>query len=358
MYKLKSSTVDNCAKIFGMASNNELYTTVSQLMQSGKGILAADESDPSAGKRLAMVDLPNNPGNRQDFREILFTAPGIEEFLSGVILYDSSIKNSTDQGVPFPDVLAARGIVPGIKVDMGLRTLPGYGEEQYTQGLDNLGDRLKEYFDFGARFTKWRGVVKISDSTPTGEALEMMSTQMALYAIIAQENGFVPIVEPEVLFPGNHTIQKAEAVTTQALTVLFTTLKKYKVDLKGTILKSSMVLAGDANTEQSTPEEVATATLRTFKIAVPKETGGIVFLSGGQTPKRATENLQAIASYGPQAWPITYSYSRAIEEPVLVAWQGKPENIKEAQKALLYRCKMNSLAQLGKYDSERDTEKK
>ncbi len=337
-----------------MEKNETLYTTVSQLMQSGKGILAADESDATAAKRLEIANLPNQPGNRQDFRELLFTAPEIEEYLSGVILYDTTLRESTDQGVPFVDVLVARGIVPGIKVDLGTKPIPGFPNEVVTQGLDGLDDRLREYHAIGARFTKWRAVVTIGETIPTDVCLELNAYRMAEYALIAQANGLVPMVEPEVLFPGTHSIDVAEEVTTHTLNTLFTALKKYKVDLKGLILKSSMVLAGDGHKEQSSPEEVAAATLRTFKLSVPRDVGGIVFLSGGQTPKRATENLQAIASFGKQQWPITFSYSRAIQEPVLVAWQGRPENIPLAQKALLYRAKMNSLAQLGNYEGEKE----
>jgi fructose-bisphosphate aldolase class I len=338
-----------------MRNNTDLYTTVAQLMQGGKGILAADESDSTAGKRLELAHLPNQAGNRQDFREILFTSPSIEEYLSGVIMYDTALRESTDQGIPFVDVLVARGIVPGIKVDLGTKPIPGFEGEVVTQGLDGLDDRLKEYYTIGARFAKWRAVITIGEHTPTDECLEMNALRMAEYALIAQANGIVPIVEPEVLFQGSHTINEAEEVTTHTLNILFTALKKYRVDLKGLILKSSMVLAGDTNKEQSSPDDVASATLRTFKLSVPREVGGIVFLSGGQTPKRATENLQAIAAYGKQAWPITFSYSRAIQEPMLTTWQGKPENVTQAQKMLLYRVKMNGLAQAGKYDSARDT---
>ncbi len=325
-------------------------------MQPGKGILAADESDSTAGKRLEIAGLPNQPGNRQDFRELMFTAPGIEEFLSGVILYDSTIKETTDKGVPFPDVLAARGIVPGIKVDQGTKPLPNFPGEVITQGIDGLAERMREYYSLGARFAKWRGVITIDKEIPSDGALELNATQMALYALVCQENGIVPMVEPEVMFPGEHSISRAEEVTTRTLQILFATLRKYRVDLSGTILKSSMVLAGDNFKEQSSPEEVASATLRTFHLGVPREVGGIVFLSGGQSAKRATENLQAIARYGSQPWPITFSYSRALEEPVLVAWQGQIENIPLAQKALLYRSKMNSLAQQAKYDPARDKE--
>ena len=337
-----------------MTTRTDLYTIVSQLMQPGKGLLAADESDTTAEKRLALAELPNSAGNRQDFRELLFTAPGVEEFLSGAILFDSTMHESTDKGVPFVDVLIARGIVPGIKVDAGNSPLPQFPGEVLTEGLDHLGTRFKEYFELGARFAKWRGVISIGDGIPTDEMLELNAHQMAAYSLLAQEAGIVPIVEPEVLFPGSHSIREAEDATTRTLAILFKVLARYRVDLKGLILKSSMVLAGDTHETQSTPDEVAAATLRTFKLSVPREVGGIVFLSGGQTPKRATENLQAIASYGAQPWPMTFSYSRAVQEPVLTTWQGKPENIPVAQKVFYNRLKLNSLAQQGKYDSEKD----
>ena len=339
-----------------MKKNTKLYETVAAMMASGKGILAADESDATAGKRLAMVHLPNEPENRQDFREILFAAPGIEEYLSGVIMYDSSIKNFTDDGVPFPDVLTAKGILPGIKVDLGTVDLQGFKGEVVSQGLDNLAERFKEYYDLGARFAKWRAVGTIDDEElPTDAALTMNAMMLTRYAQIAQEAGIVPMVEPEVIFAGDHNLAKAEMVTTRALQILFHTLQTYKVDLEGLVLKSSMVLAGDMCPEQSTPEQVANATLRTFHLSVPHDVGGIVFLSGGQTPKRSTENLNAIAKLGEQPWPITFSFSRAIEEPVLLAWKGKPENIPDAQKTLLHVCKMNSLATQGKYDSAADS---
>ena len=318
-------------------------------MASGKGILAADESDPTAGKRLAMVHLPNEPENRQDFREILFTADDIEKYLSGVIMYDSSIRNTTDDGTPFPDVLTAKGIVPGIKVDLGTRDLQGFKGEVVTQGLDNLTERFKEYYNMGARFAKWRMVVTIDeDDTPTFEAVKINCVQMTRYAQIAQEAGIVPIVEPEIIHAGDHSLQKAELETTRTLQTLFQTLQEYKVDLAGLILKSSMVLAGDKNSDQTSPEEVAQATLRTFHMSVPHECAGIVFLSGGQAPDRATKNMNAIAKMGEQPWPITFSFSRAIEEPVLKAWGGKKENEGKAKEILLETCKQNSLASLGK----------
>jgi fructose-bisphosphate aldolase class I len=296
-----------------------------------------------------MVHLPNEPENRQDFREILFTADGIHDYLSGVILYDSSIRNFTDEGIPFADVLTSQGIVPGIKVDLGTRDLSGFKGEVVTQGLDNLAERFSEYYDLGARFAKWRMVVNIDeDETPTDESIKINSIMMARYAQIAQEAGIVPIVEPEVIHAGDHSLQRAEMVTTKTIQILFNTLIEYRVDLQGLILKSSMVLAGDKHSDQTTADAVANATLRTFHMSVPHECAGIVFLSGGQSPERSTENLNAIAKMGEQPWPITFSFSRAIEEPVLKAWGGKKENEDKAKKVLVETCKQNSLASLGK----------
>lgn len=332
-----------------MKNNAKLYETAAALLASGKGILAADESDGTAGKRLAQVHLENTPENRQNFREILFTADGVGEYVSGVIMYDSSIRNTTDDGAPFADVLIAQGIIPGIKVDRGVKDHEGFKGEVVTQGLDDLSDRLKEYYGMGARFAKWRMVVTISgEDTPTFETVKMNCLMMTRYAQLCQAAGIVPIVEPEVIFAGDHSLQKAEIETTRTLQILFQTLQEYRVDLGGLILKSSMVLAGDSYHEQTSAQEVAQATLRTFHMSVPHEVAGIVFLSGGQSPNRATDNLNAIAKMGPQPWPITFSFSRALEQPVLDAWGGKPENIPEAKTALLEVVKKNSLASLGK----------
>ncbi|MCB9816199.1 fructose-bisphosphate aldolase class I [Candidatus Nomurabacteria bacterium] len=331
-----------------MKKNTKLYETAAALLASGKGILAADESDPTAGKRLAMVHLPNEPEHRQLFREILFTANDIEKYISGVIMYDSSIRNTTRDGIPFADVLTAKGIIPGIKVDLGTTELQGFKGEVVTQGLDNLAERFEEYYDMGARFAKWRMVVNIDeDETPTDAAIKINAVMLARYAQLAQEANIVPIVEPEVIHAGDHSLQKAEMVTTRTLQILFQTLMEYKVDLGGLILKSSMVLAGSDHPEQTSPEEVAQATLRTFHMSVPHECAGIVFLSGGQTPERSTDNLNAIAKMGDQPWPITFSFSRALEEPVLQAWGGKEENIEAAKNALTEVSKKNSAASLG-----------
>lgn len=332
-----------------MKKNTKLYETVAALLAPGKGILAADESDPTAGKRLAMVHLPNEPENRQDFREILFTAPDIEQYISGVIMYDSSIRNQTDDGIPFADVLTAKGIVPGIKVDKGTVDLEGFKGETVTQGLDDLAERFAEYYDMGARFAKWRMVVTIDgDETPTYESVKMNCMMMARYAQLAQAANIVPIVEPEVIHAGDHSLEKAEIETTRTLQILFQILQEYRVDLSGLILKSSMVLAGDKYSDQTSAAEVAQATLRTFHMSVPHDCAGIVFLSGGQSPSRSTDNLNAIAKMGEQPWPITFSFSRALEEPVLQAWDGKKANEDKAKAALLEVSKQNSLASLGK----------
>lgn len=332
-----------------MKKNTKLYEIAAALLAPGKGILAADESDATAGKRLDMVHLPNTPENRRAWREAMLSTEGIEDYISGVIFYDSTIKDETSDGTPFADLLTARGIVPGIKVDLNVKDLHGFKGEVVTQGLDDLDKRFAEYYEMGARFAKWRWVVTIDeDELPTDASLKINAMMMTRYAQLAQAAGIVPVVEPEVIFEGDHSLAKAEMVTTRALQILFQTLMQYEVDLSGLILKSSMVLAGSKNSEQSTPEQVANATLRTFHMSVPHEVAGIVFLSGGQTPKQSTLNLNAIAKMGQQPWPITYSFSRAIEEPMLHAWGGKPENVPAAQKALLDNCKENSLASQGR----------
>lgn len=337
-----------------MVTSSKLYETVSALMAPGKGILAADESDGTAGKRLLMVHLPNEEEHRRSFRELMFTAPDIEKHLSGVILFDSSIRNTTKDKMPFPDVLLAKGIIPGIKVDRGTVDLEGFKGEVVTRGLDDLAERFADYYDLGARFAKWRAVISIGQDTPSDQCLEMNAYLMTRYAQVAQSAGLVPIVEPEVIYDGDHDLATAERVTAKTLQILFHTLQRYQVDLSGLILKSSMVLAGKQAAEPTSPEEVANATLRTFNVSVPHSVGGIVFLSGGQTPKQATMNLDAIARLREQPWPISFSFSRAIEEPMLEVWQGKDDNRVDAQKMLLHAVKMNGLAQQGTYEPKKD----
>lgn len=337
--------------------NAKLYETAAALVADGKGILAADESTSTMNKRLASIDVPQEAENRRKFRQLMFTAPGIEEYVSGVIMYDSSIRNHTDDGVAFPDVLMAKGIIPGIKVDKGTVSLTNFPDEVVTEGLDGLAERLAEYYDLGARFAKWRAVITIKNDLPSEECILANAYTLTRYAALCQEAGIVPMVEPEVLINGSHDIVRAEEVTMRTLQILFNVMREYRVDLKGVLLKSSMVLAGDEHAPASTPVEVADATLRTFHLSVPHEVPGIVFLSGGQAVVRATENLQEISTRGPQPWKITFSYSRAIEEPILATWKGEDANVEAAQKVMLHRVKMNGLASEGKYSSEMEKEK-
>lgn len=337
--------------------NSEALSEITQaLLVEGKGILAADESTSTMNKRLASIDAEETPVLRERFREILFTTEGIEEYLSGVILYDSTIRHKMSDGRMLRDILIEKGVMPGIKVDTSTAPLEFFDNEVVTTGLDGLPERLREYHDMGARFTKWRAVVTIGDGLPTDASIKANALLLARYSAMVQEAGMVPIVEPEVLFQGDHSIEDAERVTTHALNLLFDALEEYRVDLEAVVLKSSMVLAGDQHKEQSTPEEVAEATLRTFKNSVPLHVPGIVFLSGGQTAVRATENLQAIQSVHKGPWYISFSYSRALEEPVLAAWQAEEKNVDAAQDALMKRARLNASAQKGEYTSDMEKE--
>lgn len=338
-----------------MEDHKALYAIAEALLKKGKGILAADESTPTMGERLKSIGVEASDEAQRSYREILFTTPGLEEFISGVILFDSSMRDQTKDGIPFPDVLASRGIIPGIKVDQSTIPFENFEGETLTAGLDGLDKRLEEYYAHGARFTKWRATFALDEHLPSDACIAGNAFLLARYAALAQKAGMVPIIEPEVLMRGGHSLARAEEVTMRVLQMTFATLREFKVDLKGVILKSSMVIAGDTHPEQTKPQEVASATLRTFHLSVPHEVPGIVFLSGGQATKRATENLQAIAELGPQPWKLTYSYSRALEEPVLAAWKGDAANAEKAQQALLDRARQNSLAAQGAYDVSKDT---
>lgn len=331
---------------------SRLHACANSFFKNGKGILAADESTRTMNKRLRAIGVPEEPEMRRRYRQLLFTAPDIERYLTGTIMYDSSIRNKTDDGTPFVDVLIAKGIVPIIKVDKSTIEHTGFPDEVVTEGLDGLGERLAEYHEFGARAAKWRAVFRIGDGIPTEQNIQFDCTTLARYAALCHEANIVPMVEPEVLFAGDHSIAVAEEVTTRVVKTLFDTLAWYGVDLSAVILKTSMVLAGSEHNEQSRPDAVAEATVRTLLNAVPKEVAGIVFLSGGQSWQRATENLNAISHHeADMPWPTTYSFSRAIEEPILEAWGGKEENVPDAQVVMLHRLRMNSLAEQGKYDA-------
>ncbi len=338
-----------------MEENKALYDIAAALLKPGKGLLAADESVRTMSERLSSIGVEANDEAQRAYREIVFTAPGIEEHISGVILFDSSMRDATKDGIPFPDVLAGRGIIPGIKVDLGTVPFENFPGETLTAGLDGLDKRLEDYYARGARFAKWRAAFAIDERLPSDACIAGNAFLLARYAALAQKAGMVPIIEPEILMHGAHSLARAEETTMRVLQMTFATLREFKVDLKGLILKSSMVLSGDGHTEQTKPQEVAAATLRTFHLSVPYEVPGIVFLSGGQSVKRATENLQAIATLGPQPWKLTYSYSRALEEPVLAAWKGDAANAGKAQQALLERARQNSLAAQGTYDATKDT---
>ncbi|MFT5036845.1 MAG: fructose-bisphosphate aldolase class I [Candidatus Azotimanducaceae bacterium] len=342
-----------------MHSHSQLYETAAKLVQKGKGILAADQSAKTMNKQLALLGVPEEAEMRRVYRQLLFTTPDIEKYVSGVIMYDSSIRNQTDDGTPFVDVLLSKGIIPIIKADKSTVGHTGFDAEVVTQGLDGLQERLEEYYQMGARAAKWRAVFTVTDTTPTEQNILSDVVSLARYAALCQEAGIVPMVEPEVLYSGAHDIHRAEAVTTQVLQKLFEILSWYKVDQKALVLKSSMVLAGTDSQEQSTPQEVSEATVRTFKNSVPHEVPGIVFLSGGQSPEQATQNLNAIVEVEQQEgglpWELSFSFSRGLEKPVQEAWKGKGENIETAQKALIERLRLNVLADKGAYESNMET---
>lgn len=321
-------------------------------MQEGKGILASDESINSANKTLSKLNIEPTLLNRQRYRELIINTKGIGEYISGIILYDETIRQNDAQGIPFTTHLKNEGIAIGIKVDQGLIDLPNFPNEKFTQGLDNLSTRLIEYKTMGAVFAKWRAVITISDTTPSFEAIQYNMSALALYAGICQQEGIVPIVEPEVLYTGHHTLKMCEAVTTEVLNELFSALKQYRVDLTGIILKTGMVLAGKESGNQTPSTEVAKHTIHVLKSCVPKDTGGVVFLSGGQAPEYAIENLNEIGKlkHG-LPWNLTFSYLRAIEGPPLELWQNDDSKADEARELLLTQLKKCTLASVGQYGS-------
>ncbi|MDE2311656.1 MAG: fructose-bisphosphate aldolase class I [Patescibacteria group bacterium] len=331
---------------------SQLSDIAKAMVAPGKGILAADESMNTVGKRFASINLENTEDNRRAFREMLLTAPGEEQYISGVILFDETIRQRTSGGKSFVEVLRAGGILPGIKVDQGLVSFNGSEVEKITKGLDGLGDRLKEYVALGAKFAKWRAVITISDSTPTPENIVQNTADLAQYALLCQQAGLVPMVEPEVLLDGNHSLQKSTEVLEQTLISLIAELKKAGVALEGTILKSSMAISGKNSGVKDTPAQVAEATIGVFKKVLPKELAGVVFLSGGQSELQATENLNAMHQLGQLPWPVTFSYARALQDGATKTWKGNPDNLLAAQRVFLHRAKMNSLASQGKYQPD------
>lgn len=328
--------------------SESIQSIAKAMMTEPKGLLAADESDKTCQKRFDTVKITGTPDIRRQWRQLLCMSPNIERYISGVILYDETIRQNTDEGISFAHALTKNGIIPGIKVDKGLVPLDNFEPETITEGLDGLGERLTEYYEMGARFTKWRSAFGIDVELPTISAIHANLNIMARYACIVQSAGMVPIVEPEVLYAGQHNIADSAKTTELILSILFELLEAYRVDLTGLILKTSMVLAGSENTTSS-PAEVASHTLKVLNNAVPKEVAGIVFLSGGQSPEQATANLNAIGLAGTQPWPITYSYSRAVQDPVLQLWRGKTNNTKKAQAKFASLLAQNSAARNGEF---------
>ena len=330
----------------------ELQETIKHLVMKGKGILAADESVKTATKRLEGIGVESSEETRRLYRQVVLAAPGMEDYIAGVILYEETLHQKTNDGIPFPKHLQNKGIVPGIKVDEGLTSFNGTGEE-YTKGLDTLAARLREFKKHGCKFTKWRAVYKISHATPSDAVIKKNAEDLAKYAKICHAEGFIPIVEPEVLIDGEHSIDQSEDVTRKVLKALYHALKDEKVDLRYTILKPSMVISGKSASDRADVHEVAKRTLKVLKECVPKEVPSINFLSGGQTPKESTAHLNEMHKLDKALpWRLSFSYARALQGPALDAWRGKDENISKAQNVFVQRCMLNSLATEGKYNSD------
>lgn len=333
-------------------SMHELETIAQAMVAEGKGILAADESMGTIKRRFDSIKIESNENNRRAYREMLFSTKGIEEAISGVILFDETLRTAASDGTPFSQLLAKKGILPGIKVDKGPVEIPAFPGETVTEGLDGLRARVKEYRELGAKFAKWRAVITIGDGIPTYTCLEANAHALARYAALCQEGGFVPIVEPEVLLDGSHSVERCQEVSEQTLKVTFTALFLHRVNLEGMILKPSMVVSGKDNPRQAGVEEVAERTLRCLKRTVPAAVPGIAFLSGGQSAVSATEHLNAMNQLGPHPWQVSFSYARALQDPALKAWKGEAANVAAAQKIFYHRAKMNGAARRGRYTSQ------
>jgi len=332
----------------------ELIATANAIATPGKGILAADESTGTIGKRFEPIGVENSEENRRLYRELLFTTPGLNQYISGVICYEETLFHKTSAGQPFTELLLSQGIVPGIKVDKGVVPIAGTDKETVTQGIDDLHKRCQRYYAAGARFAKWRGVINISDSgAPSDLAISLNVEALARYASICQANGLVPIVEPEVLMDGTHSIEKSAEVTEKVLAAQYKALSDHHVLLEGTLLKPNMVRSGESNPAPASPADIARATVRVLQHTVPVAVPGIMFLSGGMSEEEATVALDQLNKFpGKKPWHLSFSYGRALQQSVLKAWQGKAENVEEAQKQLLIRAKANSEANLGVYGGD------
>lgn len=323
------------------------------LVAPGKGILAADESFGTIEKRFKSIDVPSTEENRRFYRGLLLTTPGAEEFISGVILFDETIRQSTEDGTSFPEVLESKGIYPGIKVDKGAKPLAGAPGEKVTEGLDGLRKRLEEYRSLGARFAKWRAVIAIADDLPSDYCIEANAHALARYAALCVEQGLVPIVEPEVLMNGSHTLERCSEVTERTLHAVFGELYRHRVPYEQILLKPNMVVSGSDCSEQASVREVAEATVSCFERAVPAAVPGVVFLSGGQSEEQATQHLNAMNALDRQLpWQLSFSYGRALQGSALDAWRGDASNAKEAQAAFFHRAKLNGAARHGAYTPE------
>jgi len=332
---------------------NDIQDIAQAMVAKGKGILAADESTPTCTKRFESINVESTAENRNAYRDMLFTADGIENHISGVILFDETIRQSTVNGsIPFPEHLSTLGIIPGIKVDKGAKQLANSDDEKITEGLDGLRDRLKEYYELGARFAKWRAVITIGEDIPTAYCISANAHALARYAALCQEQGLVPIVEPEILMNGDHTIEESYQLTTETLYTVFYELAAQGVELEGMVLKPNMVLSGYDCSEQASVKEVAEMTVDCFFNTVPAAVPGIAFLSGGQSDELATAHLNAMNQIDGTPWNLTFSYGRALQAPALKAWSGRAENIPTAQEALMKRAIFNGLATKGEYSSD------
>ncbi|HEY5558755.1 MAG TPA: class I fructose-bisphosphate aldolase [Steroidobacteraceae bacterium] len=329
----------------------ELESNAQAMVAPGKGILAADESTGTIKKRFDKIGLESTFESRRAYRELLFTAADAERHISGVILYDETIRQKAADGRPFPALLASRGILPGIKVDAGAKALAGFPGETVTEGLDGLRERLAEYRGLGARFAKWRAVIDVGAGIPTPFALEANAHALARYAALCQEASIVPIVEPEVLMDGDHTIERCEEVTDAALESVFDALFRHRVHLEGMVLKPNMVIAGKKCPKQAGPQQVADATLRCLRRRVPAAVPGIAFLSGGQSEAEATLHLSLMNRGAGLPWQLSFSYGRALQQSTLDAWRGLPANVAAAQRAFLRRARLNGLARNGRYEA-------
>ncbi|HEX7256304.1 MAG TPA: class I fructose-bisphosphate aldolase [Gaiellaceae bacterium] len=333
----------------------DLQETAQALVAEGKGILAADESSGTIKKRFDSIGVESTEENRRAYRDLLFTTPGAEEFISGVILYDETTRQSSADGTPFPKLLESKGIIPGIKVDMGAKPLAGAPDETVTEGLDGLRERLDEYRELGARFTKWRAVLSIGGGRPSDYAIWVNAHALGRFAALSQEAGLVPIVEPEILMDGEHTIHDAYRYTARTLQAVFTELFDQKVEREGTLLKPNMVLSGYEAAEQADTQTIAELTVKALSNTVPASVPGIVFLSGGQSDEDATARLNAMNAMGEHPWQLSFSYGRALQAPALKAWGGEEANVEAAQKAFYRRAKFNSAARSGSYAPEWET---